>query len=159
MKVIIGKCHFLSSLAIYSKMTIGNFSTQNSDSQIVLGVTIDRNFKLYLTSNLFRKVSMKIAGLARIFSNMTMKQGINLMKVYFISQLGYCPLFWINHCMSLNNRMNILPERALRLVCNDFISSFAKLLENDNSVTIHQRNLQTLLVEKFIIKRTYHQKF
>ena len=56
--------------------------------------------------------------------------------------------------MSLHNRINILLERALRLVCNDFISSFAKLLENDNSVTIHQRNVQTLLFEKFIIKRT-----
>ena len=39
------KCHFLSSLDIYSNMKLENFSTQNSNSQKLLGVTIDRNFK------------------------------------------------------------------------------------------------------------------
>ena len=49
----------------------------------------------------------------------------------------------------LKNQNNSLHERALRLVYNDFKSSFHQLLEKDNSVTIHQRNLQILAVEIF----------
>ena len=72
---------------------------------------------------------MKIAALVRTFSYMTVKQKRNLMKAYFISQLGYCPLVWINHSRSLNNLTNIIHKRALRLVYNGFTISFAKLLE------------------------------
>ena len=75
------------------------------------------------------------------------------MKAYFMSQFGYCPLVWMNHSRSLNNRINTLHERALRLVYNDFTSSFAELLEKDNSVTIHQKNLQNLAIEMFKIDR------
>ena len=62
---------------------------------------------------------------------------------------GYFPLVWMNHSRLLNNRINSLHERELRLVHRDFVSSFSELLEKDNSVTIHQRNLQCLVYEIF----------
>ena len=74
------------------------------------------------------------------------------MKAYFMSQFGYCPLVWMNHSRSLNNRINTLHERALHLVYNDFTSSFTELLKKDNSVTIHQKNLQNLAIEMFKLK-------
>ena len=46
-----------------------------------------------------------------------------------------------------NNLVNGIHERALRIAYNDYISGFDILLEKDNSVTIHQRNIQTLLLE------------
>ena len=64
--------------------------------------------------------SMKITALARVLPYMTLKQRRTLMKAYFMSQFGYCPLVWMNHSRSLNNRINTLHERALRLVYNDF---------------------------------------
>ena len=131
-------------------MTIKNFSTQKSDSQKLLGVTRDINLSFNEhVSNLCKKASMKIATLARTFPYMTLKQRRNLMKTYFISKFGYYPLVWMNHSRSLNNRINILHERAFCLAYNDFTSSFAKLLEKDNTATIHQRNLQTLAIEIF----------
>ena len=42
----------------------------------------------------------------------------------------------------MNNKINHLQERCLRIVCCDKTSSFAKLLETDRSVPIHIRNLQ-----------------
>ena len=48
---------------------------------------------------------------------------------------------------SLNNRISSLHEWALRLVHNDFKSSFHQFL--DNSAIIHQRNLQSLATEIF----------
>ena len=37
--------------------------------------------------------------------------------------------------------------RALRVTNQDYISTFLELLQEDNSVTIHQRNLKVLATE------------
>ena len=76
-----------------------------------------------------------------------------------MSQFRYCPLVWMNHSRTLNNRINGLHERALSLVYNDFSSSFSELLEKDKSVTIHRRNLQTLAYEIFNVKKTWRLKY
>ena len=55
------------------------------------------------------------------------------MNAYFMSQFGYCPLVWMNHSRTLNNRINGLLS-----------SSFSELLEKGKSVTMDHRNLQTL---------------
>ena len=49
----------------------------------------------------------------------------------------------------INNRINKLHERALRLAYNDKSSSLPELLEKDNPVTIHERNIHVLLPEIF----------
>ena len=54
----------------------------------------------------------------------------------------------------LNNRINKIHKRALKLVYKDNKLSFNDLLELDNSVTIHQRNLQILATEIFKVKNS-----
>ena len=81
------------------------------------------------------------------------------MDAYFIAQFGYCPLVWMNHSRTLNNRINGLHKRALSLVYNNFSSSFSELLEKDKSVTIHYRNLQTVAYEILKLKRTRRLKY
>ena len=49
----------------------------------------------------------------------------------------------------LNNRINCIHERALRVVYKDYKTPFHELLLKDNSLTIHQRNLQKLAIEIF----------
>ena len=56
------------------------------------------------------------------------------------------------HNRTLNNKINKLHERALRIVYNRDELSFQELLELDNSVSIHHRNLQRLATEMFKIK-------
>ena len=56
------------------------------------------------------------------------------------------------HSRKINNQINKLHERALRLVYNDKSSSFRELLERDKSVTIYERNMQVLLTEIFKVK-------
>ena len=48
------------------------------------------------------------------------------------------------HDKKLNNKIN--HERASRIGYKDNVSTFEKLLEMDNSVTVQQRNLQLLMV-------------
>ena len=47
----------------------------------------------------------------------------------------------------MNNKINRLHGRALRIAYKDYTSSFESLLEKDRSVTIHQRNVQLLVTE------------
>ena len=59
------------------------------------------------------------------------------MRAFISSQFGYCPLVWMFHSRRLNNRINNIHERALRLVYRDYSrTSFKALLQIDKSVTI-----------------------
>ena len=53
----------------------------------------------------------------------------------------------------MNEKINHLHERALRIVCKNCTSSFENLLKRDNSVTIHHRNIQSLAIELFKVKQ------
>ena len=66
------------------------------------------------------------------------------MNAFFDSQFNYSPLIWMFHSRNLNNKINRLHERCLRVIYNDKTSSFEQLLENDNSVSIHHRNIQKM---------------
>ena len=57
------------------------------------------------------------------------------------------------HSRTINNKINRLYERYLRLIYGDKTSSFEQLLEQDKSVSIHTRNLQILATEMFKVYR------
>ena len=92
------KCHFLSSLDVSTKFSLPAWILENSNSQKLLGVTIDRklNSNEHVT-NLCDKASKKIQAPARIFPYMPQTHKRLLMNCYFMSQFGYCPLVWMNH--------------------------------------------------------------
>ena len=71
------------------------------------------------------------------------------MKTYVEFQFNYCPLVWMFHSRTLNNRINKLHERALRIV---YKNPNLTLLTLDNSFSIHHRNLQKLATQMFKIK-------
>ena len=130
---------------IWTLKYISSFDSENTHSQKLLRATIDYklNFHDHISTQC-KKASTNISGMTRIFPFMLLNQRKLIMKDNLMSKFGYCQLVWMNHNRASNNRINSLHERALRLVCNDFKSSFDQLLEKDNSVTIHQRNLLTL---------------
>ena len=74
------------------------------------------------------------------------------MKEYVTSQFGYSPLLWMFDSRSLNNKINSLHERTLITTYGDRSSSFENLLKKDNSVSIHDRNIQALANEMFKVK-------
>ena len=74
------------------------------------------------------------------------------MKAFIDSQFSYCFSIWMFHSRGINNKINHLNERSLRIVYADNISSFEDLLKKDRSFTIHQRNIQSLAIELFKVK-------
>ena len=76
-----------------------------------------------------------------------------VMKAFITSQFGYCPLIWMFHSRKLNNHINSIHDRALRITYQDYSSPFKDLLKKDKAVTIHQRNLQVLVTEIFKTKK------
>ena len=62
------------------------------------------------------------------------------MKLFITSLFSYSPLIWMLHSTALNNHINNIHERALRLTYKENQSSFKELLENDYSVTVYHKN-------------------
>ena len=58
-----------------------------------------------------------------------------------------CPLIWMFHSRGVNNKINRIHERALKITYNDKSSSHRELLTKDRSVTIHHRNIWALGIE------------
>ena len=118
--------------------------------EILLGVTIDRDLKFdEYVNNPCKKACQKLNGLARLAPFMNVDKKRMIMKAFIESQFGYCPLVWMFHSRSLNNKINRIHERALRIKYNDKSSSFQKLLDKDNSVTIHHKNIKILITETY----------
>ena len=69
------------------------------------------------------------------------------MNAFFNSHFSYCPFVWICHNRALNNKINRLHERCLRLICNDKQLTFEELPKKDDSVSIHTRNLQSIAIK------------
>ena len=70
------------------------------------------------------------------------------MNVFFSCQFANYPLVWMILNPTLNNRINKLQERALRLVHNDNTSSFYELFKK----TIPLRNIQKLALKMYRVK-------
>ena len=95
------------------------------------------------------KASRKFSALARISYYLMFYQKTTLRKSFFESQFRYCSLTWVFHRRKSNNKINLLHERALRMIHNDQISSFQELLNKDNSFTAHYFNIQSFEIEMF----------
>ena len=137
-------------------VNIDNENVTGEKTVKLLGVKIDNklNFNEHV-SDLCKKANLKLHALSRISHLMNRDKLRVLMKAFIESQFSYCPLIWMFHSRYLNNKINKIHERALQLVYRDYNASFQQLLDMDNSVSVHQRNLQRLAVEMFKIKNNF----
>ena len=75
-----------------------------------------------------------------------------MFKTFIISQFNYCPLVWLCHSRTLNNRINNIHHRTQKLFYQDKKLSFEELLQKDKSVTAHMKYLEYLAIEIFKVK-------
>ena len=96
-----------------------------------------------------KKTSNKLNALSRQCAILPFHRRKILMHAFINSQFTYCPLVWMCHNRGINEKINNLHYRALRIIYNDDISTFEELLQKDGAITIHQQNLRFLAVEMF----------
>ena len=142
------KFHLLLSESDISKSKdVDQFQIFNSNHEKLLGIIIDNklNFNEHVSS-LCKKASQKRHALTRISKYMNTDKLRLIMKAFRNAQFGYCPLVWMFHSRTLNYRINKLHERALCIVFKNNNATFDELLKLDGSVTVHERNIQTMAI-------------
>ena len=81
------------------------------------GISIDTTVSFgHHIRSLCKKASQKLHALARIAHYMDFEKRRSLMNAFEMSQFNYCPLIWMFHNRALNNSIDKIHERALRLV-------------------------------------------
>ena len=154
LKANLDKCHLLVNTTGNIRINVSNETISNSSNQKLLRIRFNSNFRFAdHVASLCKKVSQKLNALTRVGQYINFAQRRSIMKAFICSQFGYCPLVWMFHSTKINNRINSLHERALRVVYRDYKATFSELLRKDKSVTIHQRNLQLLATEIFRTKK------
>ena len=144
------KCHFICSSSNTVNLTVENEKLQNSRCEKLLGVNFDLKLSFNAhTHDLCKKAGQKLNALSRITPYMNLDKKKLLVNAFFLSQFNYCPLVWMCHNRTNNNEINRIHERCLRLIYNDKRTSFEDLLKIDDSVSIHQKNVQTLAIEMY----------
>ena len=109
MKLNEEKCHLLISEHKHelSWANIRRSKIWESEKQKLLGIVIDRNLRFdeYILSQ-WKKTGRKLNVLVRTCKFMTTERRRMLMKTFFESQFGYCPLAWMCCNRSYNNHRN-----------------------------------------------------
>ena len=155
MKLNEDKCHLLVSGFKHEILwaNIGGKQIWESKEEKLLGLCIDRDLKFTThVSKICAKAGQKLAAISRIAKYMSLEKRRLLIKTFFDSQFDYCPLTWMFHSRKLNNRINDLHYRALRLIYQENSMTFDELLKKDGSVKIHYRNIQKLVIEIYKVK-------
>ena len=163
-----GKSHLLLSTKTSINVSIGDVSLTTSTTETLLGIkfdselTFDQHF-----SSVCSKASKKLHALGRSSIYMSLNgqcshhietsqlicsanqligfymMGTLAVKGLIESQYDYCPLIWMSHSRTMNNKISRINERPLRLVYSDYSSNFDELLKKYGSFSIRDRNIQT----------------
>ena len=119
------KSHIFLRCSEPSTALIDGSSNESNTKQILLEITIERDSKFgEHVNNLCKKACQKLNTFVRLAPFMNVDKKRMIMKSFIESQFGYCPLVWMFHSRSLNNKINRLHERTLRITYNDKSSSF-----------------------------------
>ena len=152
MKLNTDKCKLLISGFKYEQIwvQIGYDKIWENDKVDLLGITIESELKFDKhIENLCSKANRKLTILGRMSKYLSYQKKKILFKSFFESQFKYCNVVWMCHTRQSNNKINMLHERALRLVYNDYLTSFEELLIIDCSVRIHVSNMHSLAIELY----------
>ena len=139
----------LNSSNNYS-IDLDGIKINNTNEVNLLGIKFDRNLTFEdHVRDICNKANTKLNALSRTMPYMNMSKRKKVINASFFSQFNYCPLIWMLHKRELNNRIDRLHERCLRLMYNDKHSSFQELLLKSDSITIHHKNIKALAIEMF----------
>ena len=137
MKANISKCHLPVNEKGEVVTHLEETEIKNGVYEKLLGIKVDTKLKFEHLNGGISKASRKVNALTRVLPYMSLSKKKILMNSFFNSQFSYCPLICMFHSRIMNNKINRLHERCMRLIYEDKTSSFEELLEQDNCFDTH----------------------
>ena len=116
MKANISKCHLLVSKKDEVTIRIGDTEIKNKEYEKLLGIKVDTKLNLNEHLNdIISKSIHKANVLSKVMPYMSLSKKKKLVGSFFNSLL----LIWMFHTRIINNKINCLHERCLRLIYGD----------------------------------------
>ena len=117
---------------------LNNNEITSSNEEKLFGILLDSklNFESH-ASSFWSLAGQKINALASLKNYLTSDQRNLLLNYVITSQFVYCTLIRMFTSHYLNNALNNVHERALRLIYNDHEKSFNSILTKNNLKNIH----------------------
>ena len=107
---------------------------------------------LYLShhvQSVSKKSQIKSELFSRIAQSLEYEKNVMPYNYFVLSNFNYYPLIRMFSGKSLDNKISRIHKRDLRVLLEDYGSTFEELLQKISEQTIHTRNLQTLLLEAY----------
>ena len=93
----------------------------------MLGIHIDCKLKFDThVDTISKKAHRKLTAVSRITNYIELPK-----RCILITRFNYCPIIWMFHSCTLNNMINRLHERCLRIIYHDKHSNFEELLNKE----------------------------
>ena len=120
MKISADKFRLFESSEESCTAQIKDFIIKNSTEEKLLGVKFGFNFSFqsHVTS-LCQKADQKLFAFVRISRYMDITKDINLMEAFITSHFCYCPFICMFDSCNLNNKINRIHKRAIRIVLSE----------------------------------------
>ena len=74
---------------------------------------------------------------------------ISIFNNFIVSNFNHCPVVWMFTSKSSLNKLENIQKRALRFVCNDFVSKYSELLEKCGSQGVKLMALSFMAIEVY----------
>ena len=116
----------------------------------MLGVHIDSklNFNLHIDI-ICKSASNQLNALVRLKRYLDHEESFVLVNSFIYSNFNYCPLVWMFSSKRSLNKIKNLQKRALRIVLDDYTSSYELLLEKSGKPTMNLAGERLLCIEVY----------
>ena len=124
------------------------FTVKYGNTKTLLGINIKAKLKFHVHFGIIgEKANRKLNALGKIANYMELRKNGILMNAFFTIQFNYCPAIWMCDSCSLNNKINGFLERCQRIIHNHKFFNFEELLDKNNSVLNHHKNIRELAIQ------------
>ena len=131
-------------------LKINAIEIRNTSEVELLGLTIDHKLKFDAhIDKLCKTARFKLHALRRIRKLVTLEQAKLLANSFVNTQFGYAPLIWMFTSKNSMLKINKIHRRTLRVVYDDYNSTYEELLASHNDISIHQKHLKHLAIEVY----------
>ena len=132
---------------------VGTSYVKEETSVKLVGMKIDNKLKFdEHISKLVKKANSKLFVIRRGLKWLTLSKRKILLNSFVQSQFVYAPLAWMLCGKVANKKINKVHFKFLKMLYDDDTSTYEQLLDKYDEFTVHQKNIQKLMIEMYKVK-------